>query len=102
MSRLFNLGVKIVSIKDKKPSKKIKSKVKVAKPQKPKKGIFKVLAAIGGYFRGAWIELRQVRWPDRKATWSLTLAVILFTVFFFLLITLLDAGFKYLFELILK
>lgn len=85
---------------DKKPSKKAKSKV--IKPKKPKKGIFKVLAAIGGYFKGAWIELRQVRWPDRKATWGLTIAVILFSIFFLLLIMLLDASFKYLFEIILK
>jgi len=70
--------------------------VKIAK--KP----LKLLAAIGGYFKGAWTELRQVRWPDRKSTWSLTVAVLLFTGFFFLLIVLLDDGFKSLFNLILK
>ena len=91
-----------MSIKDKKPSKKTKSKIKAVKIKKPKKGIFKILAAIGGYFKGAWKELRQVRWPNRKSTWGLTFAVLLFTAFFFMLITLLDAGFKYLFELILK
>ena len=57
--------------------------------------------AIGGYFAGAWYELKQVRWPNRKATWSLTLAVIIFTAFFAVLILLLDALFKYLFQLIL-
>lgn len=61
-----------------------------------------VLKAIGGYFKGSWQELRQVRWPNRKATWSLTFAVLAFTLFFALLIVLLDAGFKYLFDLILK
>lgn len=59
------------------------------------------LRAIGGYFKGAWVELRQVRWPNRRATWGMTLAVIGFTAFFVVLIVLLDAGFKYLFELIL-
>jgi len=59
------------------------------------------LAATIGYFVGAWYELRQVRWPNRKATWSLTLAVLIFTLFFMVLILLLDALFKYLFELIL-
>ena len=49
------------------------------------------------YFVGAWRELRQVRWPDRKATWSLTFAVIVYSIFFFVLIILLDALFKYLF-----
>lgn len=57
--------------------------------------------AFGRYFKGAWVELRQVHWPTRKATWSLTFAVLAFTAFFILLIVLLDAGFKLLFERIL-
>lgn len=65
------------------------------------KGIFKPAALLAGYFKGAWFELKQVHWPTRKATWSLTGAVIAFTGFFVILILLLDAGFKYLFELIL-
>lgn len=55
-----------------------------------------------GYFKGAWHELKQVRWPTRANTWSMTLAVILFTAIFVALILLLDAGFKWLFEQILK
>ncbi len=61
----------------------------------------KVLISIGGYFKGAWYELRQVRWPTRRATWGLTLAVLLFSAFFVFLILLLDLLFKYLFGLIL-
>lgn len=57
--------------------------------------------AIGAYFAGAWYELKQVRWPNRKATWGLTLAVLGFTAFFVVLILLLDGLFKYLFQLIL-
>lgn len=56
---------------------------------------------IGGYFKGAWAELQLVRWPNRRATWSLTGAVLLFSAFFVVLILLLDALFKYLFEIIL-
>jgi len=63
--------------------------------------IFKPFFVIGGYFKGSWQELREVRWPTRKATWGLTGAVIGFTTFFIVLILLLDAGFKYVFELIL-
>lgn len=59
------------------------------------------LAAFGGYFVGAWHELRQVRWPNRRTTWALTLAVLIFTAFFVVLIVLLDAGFQLLFEQIL-
>lgn len=62
----------------------------------------KTLFAIGGYFKGAWVELRLVRWPTRRATWGLTFAVLLFSGFFIVVILLLDILFKYLFELILK
>jgi preprotein translocase SecE subunit len=58
-------------------------------------------AAAGGYFAGAWYELKQVRWPNRRATWGMTTAVLAFTAFFVVLILLLDALFKYLFQLIL-
>ncbi len=51
-----------------------------------------------GYFAGAWRELKQVRWPDRKASWSLTLAVILFSLFFAALILGLDFAFNELFR----
>jgi len=57
--------------------------------------------AIRDYFVGAWYELRQVRWPNRRATWGMTMAVLAFTAFFILLILLLDALFKYVFQLIL-
>ncbi len=59
------------------------------------------LTSIGSYFAGAWYELKQVRWPNRRATWSMTMAVLAFTAFFVVLILLLDALFKYLFQLIL-
>lgn len=81
------------------------SKAEVPVEEKVKKNLPHRLAtpftALGRYFKGAWYELKQVRWPNRKATWSLTVAVIVFTLFFALLILLLDAGFKYLFELML-
>jgi len=66
------------------------------------RSVFKPLIAIGTYFKGAWYELRQVRWPNRKETWGLTAAVMIFSAFFILLIVLLDALFKFLFEVILK
>jgi preprotein translocase subunit SecE len=77
-------------------------KPKVIKPIKEKKGLLKVIFNIGGYFKGSWAELKMVMWPDRKSTWGLTLAVILFTAFFAILIVLLDDGFKELFKLIIK
>jgi len=101
---------KVTRIKASDSPKAVKVKVAAAvkEPKGPKKDadgrnpILKTLISIGGYFRGAWFELRQVRWPTRRATWGLTLAVILFSAFFVVLILLLDLLFKYLFELILS
>lgn len=59
------------------------------------------IRAIGGYFAGSWRELRQVSWPTRKATWSMTLAVILFTLAFTVVILILDLGFEQLFKRII-
>ena len=85
------------------PKKVLKKTPKVTKERKaPTNPIVKTLFAIGGYFKGAWTELRLVRWPTRRATWGLTFAVILFSVFFAVIILLLDILFKYLFEIILK
>jgi preprotein translocase SecE subunit len=67
----------------------------------PIKGFAAPFIALGTYFKGAWYELQQVTWPNRKATWSLTAALLAFTLFFVVMILLLDALFKYLFELIL-
>lgn len=73
---------------------------KVRKKRSPK-ALLRPAKATGGYFKGAWTELRQVRWPTRRATWSLTFAVIAYSIFFVVIILLLDALFKYLFELML-
>lgn len=57
--------------------------------------------AVGGYFKGAWEELRLVHWPNRSATWGLTVAVIMFSLFFAGMILGLDTAFSYLFKEIL-
>ena len=57
--------------------------------------------AFGGYFTGSWRELRQVNWPTRKATWGMTLAVMLFTLALAVVILLLDLGFEQLFKRII-
>ena len=81
--------------------KKAPKKADAQEAPQPKKRMGNPFAAVGGYFKGAWYELRQVRWPNRRATWSLTMAVVLFTAGFAVLILLLDALFKYLFELMI-
>lgn len=59
------------------------------------------LRPVWRYLKGAWYELRQVRWPDRRATWGMTGALIAFTLFFLVVIVLLDYGFSQLFKLIM-
>jgi preprotein translocase SecE subunit len=68
--------------------------VKTKKPAATKKStpffLLRPVFAVGRYFRNSWRELRQVRWPNRRATWKLTLAVVLFCVFFASVIMLFD------------
>lgn len=59
------------------------------------------LRATGGYFVNSWRELRQVTWPTRKATWGMTLAVLIFTLLMAVVILLLDIGFEQLFKRII-
>ncbi len=83
--------------------KQTKTKItRVSVPKKPKNKFLIPLFYIGGYFKGSWKELHQVRWPNRKATWGMTAAVIFFTTFFVVLIISLDWIFNQLFKLIIK
>ncbi len=70
-------------------------------PSASKKSVVKKynpITAFARYVRGSWNEIRQVRWPDRRATWGMTLAVIGFTLFFSVIILLLDSLFQILFK----
>ena len=67
--------------------------------KKPKRR--NMFVALAEYFKGAWYELKQVRWPTRSATWGMTAAVLVFTLLLATLILLLDTGFNWLFEQIL-
>ena len=89
-----------MALKDKKLN--IKSLLKGTKPKKFTGKLFSPFFAIGRYFKGSWQELRQVRWPNRRATWGMTAAVILFTGMFVALIVFLDYIFSQLFNLVIK
>lgn len=98
--------IKATDAQTSRPAKAKLVKAKKINTGKQSSGMLKKIARpfvlIGGYFKGAWSELQLVRWPNRRATWSLTGAVLLFSTFFVVLILLLDALFKYLFEIILS
>ncbi len=98
---------KPVSSKDKKPTKKlVVTETTESAPKKPSRNLrvkrpTNPLAPFWRYIKGSWYELRQVRWPDRHATWKMTGALIAFTLFFVIIILLLDAGFNQLFKLLI-
>lgn len=84
-----------------------KSAPKPAKAQKTseeKKKIFilaRPFVALGRYLRDSWREIRQVRWPGRKATWKMTFAVFIYCAIFMVFILVLDALFTFIFNLLL-
>ena len=100
---------KKVVVKDKKSEKqKVKATKKaeknIAKEKSGKKPfiLFRPFVALGRYLRDSWREIRQVRWPNRKTTWKMVLAVIIYTALFMVIILLLDMFFTWLFNLILS
>lgn len=89
---------RVVAKDDKKSSPK-KAVVTTSGDQtEPKKNVFQKFF---GYFKGAWYELRQVRWPNRRATLGMTAALLIFTGVFSAFILLVDLGWEYLFKLLL-
>lgn len=99
---------KKVVVKDKKLEKENRKELKKKEKSEKKKVdgkkpfiLFRPFVALFNYLRDSWKELRQVRWPNRKATWKMVIAVLLYTALFVVLISLLDIFFTWLFNLIL-
>ena len=93
-------------VKEAKPAPAKAEKVKKAKPEKPAKTkkpfiLFRPFIALGHYLKESWQEIRQVRWPNRKATWKMVLAVIIYTAIFVAFLVALDALFSLIFNQIL-
>ena len=71
--------------------------------EKPLKEVFilaRPFVAFGRYLRDSWREIRQVRWPNRKATWKMTFAVFIYCAIFMVFILVLDALFTFIFDLL--
>ena len=98
---------KKVVVKDKKSAKahrkEVKKSEKAVGKTKKKKGfiLFRPFVALFTYIKESWREIRQVRRPNRKTTWKMVLAVLIYSALFMILITLLDIFFSWLFNLIL-
>lgn len=84
---------------NKRPKAATKKQVATDGDTAPKKNI---LMRFLGYFKGAWFELKQVRWPNRRATWGMTAALLTFTGLFVGFILVIDLLWEYLFKLILR
>ena len=56
----------------------------------------------GRYVKESWQEIRQVRWPSRKVTWKLFLAILVYTLLFAVVIMLLDLLFTWLFNTVIS
>lgn len=84
-------GKKVSAAKAEKLAQKESRRVK--KGRSPRRKTFVLLVpfvAIGHYFRESWHELRETEWTNRRKTWALTLAVILFTAFFAVFVLVFD------------
>ena len=71
-------------------------------PQERLYTLFGHLSLFGRYLRDSWREIRQVRWPNRKATWKMVLAVFFYCAIFMIFILVLDAFFTFIFNQLLN
>lgn len=98
---------KKVVVKDKKLEKRGRKEARKAEKAVGEKAtkknfiLFRPFIALARYVRDSWREIRQVRWPNRKATWKMVLAVLIYSAIFMIFISLLDLFFTWLFNLIL-
>ena len=90
-----------IRAKDSEPKTEVKDSAKA----ESKKAAVSVNGKRGGrlwrYLKGSWEELRLVRWTDRKTTWKMTGALVVFTVTFGVIILLLDYVFQFVFKLLI-
>lgn len=54
------------------------------------------------FFRDGWLELKKVRWPNRKEMTSYTLVVLCTVVLIAIFFTIIDKGLSELLNLVLK
>ena len=88
--------------KTSKKIKEVKKEKKVKDENKKPFILFRPFFAFGRYLRNSWRELRQVRWPNRKVTWKMVLAVFVYTALFVAFLVVVDLLFDWLFNLIIK
>lgn len=109
MAKVASKSPKIAKKQAKQAKKQTKKDQKVKKPMPKWLRIitwpFRTLAipfiALSRYIHDSWVEIRQVRWPNRKSTWKSVLAVLIYAALIIAFITLLDALFTFIFNKLL-
>lgn len=88
-----------------KSNRKSPKTTKTSSTEKPLKNVFilfRPFVTFGRYLRDSWREIRQVRWPNRKATWKMVLAVFFYCAIFMIFILVLDTFFTFIFNQLLN
>ncbi len=106
--KIATITRKKIVVKDKKTEKEKRKEAKRAKNEIGNKSkddkkpfiLIRPFVYLGRYLKDSWRELRQVRWPNRKTTWKMVIAVLIYTVLFVIFISVLDIFFTWLFNLI--
>lgn len=73
-----------------------------AKKTKKSKARRNPIRRLGAYIINSFRELKLVKWPNRKETWSMTLSVLAYSFLLIVIVLLLDNLYKWLFTLIIK
>ena len=101
ITRIKASDKKSSEVSKKKVAKLSRKATKAKKEKKPMGKFGKVITAPFRYVHESWLEIRQVRWPNRKATWKLVGAIFVYAAFFIVFIMLLDALFNFIFSKII-
>jgi preprotein translocase SecE subunit len=84
--------------KAKTSSKKVGTKTK--KPSKTSRT--NPIRAFGSYIKASFREIRLVKWPTRRETWAMTLAVVIYSLVIIAIVLLFDNIYDWLFKLVIK
>lgn len=60
------------------------------------------IRAFGSYIKASFREIRLVKWPTRRETWTMTLAVVIYSLVIIAIVLLFDNVYDWLFKLIIK
>ena len=101
ITRIKASDKKSSEVSKKKVAKLSRKATKAKKEKKPMGKFGKIITAPFRYIHESWLEIRQVRWPNRKATWKLVGAIFVYAAFFIVFIMLLDALFNFIFSKII-